>query len=183
MYVGARRPGQAHGARATPHRSKGRRSGAHRELCTHNSKATRRNLRVVPTTLQIGDCQAHKHDNLDRGPLTTPKLLPACRATAVPAKHHLPLKQLFRKQQLFRRQQLSPLKAMGPTLRALCTRDHQSPCTPNIVGSGTTTTPKAPLAARSCHCGRSETAVPSETRGPVTLNAVRSQPQARGGTV
>ena len=53
---------------------------------------------------------------------------------------------------------------MGMTLPALGTRDHytgsREPPTPNIVGSGTTTTPKAPLIdRRSCHCRPSRTAV------------------------
>ena len=129
------------GPRCQPYARHSRRQGATHELC--HDLVHWRLRRPLNTT-----------SNLDRGPLTTPKPLPAYRATAAPPRYHSPPKQL------------SPAKPTGPALRLLCTGDHRSPPYTKQTGSGTTTTPKALLAARrSCHCRPSETTGPSETKG------------------
>ena len=95
-----------HGPRCQPYARHSKRQGATHELC-HDLVHWRLRRPLNMTS------------NLDRGPLTTPKPLPAYRATAAPPRYHSPPKQL------------SPTKPTGPTLRALCTGDHRSPRTPN----------------------------------------------------
>ena len=129
------------GPRCQPYARHSRRQGATHELC--HDLVHWRLRRPLNTT-----------SNLDRGPLTTPKPLPTYRATTAPPRYHSPPKQL------------SPTKPTGLALCALCTGDHQEPPYTKQTGSGTTTTPKALLAARRlCHCRPSETITgPSETK-------------------
>ena len=102
--------------------------------------------------------------------MTTPKSLPAHRA------------RLASKTQLAS-ETAAPSETNGASIACAVHGGSPEPPHTKQAGSGTTTTPKALLAARrSCHYRPSETAVPSETRGPVTANAVRSQPQARAVT-
>ena len=102
-----------------------RERGPHYQAYTHHS-------RRQGTTHELSHDLVHWRlrrplnttSNLDWGPLTTQKPLPAYCATAAPPRYHSPPKQL------------SPAKPTGPALRALCTGDHQSPRTPNKLDRG-----------------------------------------------
>ena len=120
-----------------PYARHSRRQGATHELC--HDLVHWRLRRPLNTT-----------SNLDRGPLTTPKPLPAYRATAAPPRYHSPLKQL------------SPAKPTGPALRALCTGDHQSPRTPNKLDRG----PLPPRRRCSLRADRATAAHPKQQAPP-----------------
>ena len=114
-----------------------RRQGATHELC--HDLVHWRLRRPLNTT-----------SNLDRGPLTTPKPLPAYRATAAPPRFHWAPKQL------------SPPEPTGPALRALCTGDHQSPRAPNKLDRG----PLPPRRRCSLHADLATTAHPKQQSPP-----------------
>ena len=125
------------GPRCQPYARHSRRQGATHELC--HDLVHWRLRRPLNTT-----------SNLDRGPLTTPKPLPAYRATAAPPRYHSPPKQL------------SPAKPTGPALRALCTGDHQSPRTPNKLDRG----PLPPRRRCSLRADRATAAHPKQQAPP-----------------
>ena len=125
------------GPRCQPYARHSRRQGATHELC--HDLVHWRLRRPLNTT-----------SNLDRGPLTTPKPLPAYRATAAPPRYHSPPKQL------------SPAKPTGPALRALCTGDHQSPRTPNKLDRG----PLPPRRRCSLRADRANAAHPKQKAPP-----------------
>ena len=88
-------------------------------------------------------------------PIVNLKSLPAYHATGLPPKQEVASGTVFASEMAV------PLETKRPALRALCIGHHQSLCTPNIAGPGTTTTPKSPLAAhQSCQRAPSKTNAP-----------------------
>ena len=118
-------------------------------------KATRRNSRVVPRPCTLETAKAAEHDKqLGSGAIDHPeaaaRLLCHRRASKIPLTSKTAV----------------PCETNGASIA--CTVHGGSPEPPYTkqTGSGTTTTPKALLAARrSCHCRPSETTGPSETKG------------------
>ena len=118
-------------------------------------KATRRNPRVVPRPCTLETAKAAEHDKqLGSGAIDHPEA--AARLSCHRCASKIPLAS----------KTAVPCETNGASIA--CTVHGGSPEPPYTkqTGSGTTTTPKALLAARrSCHCRPSETTGPSETKG------------------
>ena len=118
-------------------------------------KATRRNSRVVPRPCTLETAKAAEHDKqLGSGAIDHPEA--AARLSCHRRASKIPLAS----------KTAVPCETNGASIA--CTVHGGSPEPPYTkqTGSGTTTTPKALLAARrSCHCRPSETTGPSETKG------------------